>query len=119
MLVVFGVIAASGVVLLGSAGAIKAVAPKTEVGLKRENVPLPPVINPSPPPLERPTSMTQRTESSFASIGRPTGESGAVVAPPAQWETPMPRPGQSSSTLAAPGGATDSFVVLGAPSQPQ
>jgi|EndMetStandDraft_5_1072996.scaffolds.fasta_scaffold56491_2 hypothetical protein len=97
LLCISGVVVASVSFLAGSFNAIAPSAPKLETP-PQKNVPLPPVIEPEAPVIERPISRPAR-ESSFA-----------TVAPPS--------PGGTETAVGAPAGTSESFVTLGAPQQP-
>jgi hypothetical protein len=94
LLSISGVAFASVSFLAGSLNAIAPSAPRLEAQ-PQNNVPLPPVIEPKAPVIERPLSRPAR-ESSFA-----------TVAPPS--------PGGTETAVGAPAGPTESFVTLGAP----
>lgn len=81
-----GVCACLGVslsVLVGSLGSVSTATAslKVEGGLKRKNVPLPEVIQPSSPKLERVLTAPRQIESSFATVGPPAGQGDALMAP--------------------------------------
>lgn len=88
------ILAVSVTVLAGSLQAVRSPT-KVESAPKRENVPLPPVIVPTQPKVERVLTKPVEIESSFASIGRPV----------------------AGEPVLGAGGPSDSFVVLGAPAE--
>ena len=94
LLSVSGVVFASVSFLAGSLSAITPTAPRLETP-PQKNVPLPPVIEPKVPVIERKLS-SRRPESSFA-----------TVAPPS--------PGLTEMAVGAPAETSDSFVTLGVP----
>lgn len=98
LLTLFGVIAVSVGTLMTTFESIAGRStPTVEVSVKRPNVPLPPVIEPQQPKVERVLTAAPKIESSFTTIGPPSGQASGDT---------LGMPGQSSSFVTLPAATT-------------